>query len=206
MELRFEFAKLADREGANMSLLCRRFEISRSTGYKWLRRYRAEGKAGLQDRSRRPHSSPAKTPEHIEEAVCALRDEHPAWGSQLRSRGGPGSLHDPAAAHCPAEAASVRKTPTRPPATSASRKSGPGRASADGLPWATSSWKAAGRSATTHRAVVDDHSRFAVALKACGDQQRQTVQKHLRGAFGTLRAASSSGRCCRRSLPPRRRP
>ena len=60
MELRLEFARIADREVVNMSQLCRRFGISRSTGYKWLRRYRAEGKAGLRDRSCRPHSSPGK--------------------------------------------------------------------------------------------------------------------------------------------------
>ena len=32
--------------------------VSRATAYKWLRRYRAEGEAGLLDRSCRPHRSP----------------------------------------------------------------------------------------------------------------------------------------------------
>jgi transposase InsO family protein len=32
--------------------------ISRATAYKWVRRYRAEGEAGLADRSSRPHRSP----------------------------------------------------------------------------------------------------------------------------------------------------
>src|SRR6266498_3884990 len=32
--------------------------ISRATAYKWLRRYRAEGPAGLEDRSARPHRRP----------------------------------------------------------------------------------------------------------------------------------------------------
>ena len=36
--------------------------ISRATGYKWVRRFRAEGTAGLADRSSRPHRSPRATP------------------------------------------------------------------------------------------------------------------------------------------------
>ena len=42
MSLRREFVELASQEGANMSELCRRYEISRKTGYKWLGRCSAE--------------------------------------------------------------------------------------------------------------------------------------------------------------------
>jgi putative transposase len=50
--------------------LCRRHEISRKTGYKWIRRYEREGPDGLEDRSRRPEGCPwAADPELIEEAV-----------------------------------------------------------------------------------------------------------------------------------------
>ena len=41
-------------------LVCRRCGISRPTLRKWLRRYQADGEAGLLDQSRRPHSSPAQ--------------------------------------------------------------------------------------------------------------------------------------------------
>lgn len=51
MSLRREFVELAQQEGANRRALCRRFGISRPTGYRWLRRYQAEGAAGLQNRS-----------------------------------------------------------------------------------------------------------------------------------------------------------
>ena len=47
--------------------------ISASTAYKWRRRYRAEGLAGLQDRSSRPNASPNKTPGDVEAKVIALR-------------------------------------------------------------------------------------------------------------------------------------
>ena len=33
-----------------MSELCQRFEVSRPTGYKWVERFRSEGRAGLADR------------------------------------------------------------------------------------------------------------------------------------------------------------
>jgi len=54
MSLKLEFVQLADEADVNVSALCRRFDISRKTGYKWLRRYRE----GLKERSRRPNRSP----------------------------------------------------------------------------------------------------------------------------------------------------
>ena len=54
MSQRLEFVQLAQQPGVNFRQLCRRFGISARTGYKWLARYRAEGPAGLADRSRRP--------------------------------------------------------------------------------------------------------------------------------------------------------
>jgi transposase InsO family protein len=49
--------------------------ISRATAYKWVRRYRAEGEAGLLDRSSRPHRSPRRVPEATEAAILAARAE-----------------------------------------------------------------------------------------------------------------------------------
>ena len=47
--------------------------VSRATAYKWLRRYRAEGAAGLVDRSSRPQTSPTRTSTEREAAIVALR-------------------------------------------------------------------------------------------------------------------------------------
>ena len=47
--------------------------VSRATGYKWLRRYRTEGTAGLVDRSSRPHRSPHRTPDATAADVLAAR-------------------------------------------------------------------------------------------------------------------------------------
>jgi len=47
--------------------------VSRQTAYRWARRYRAEGEAGLLDRSSRPHHHPRRTSHGREAKVLALR-------------------------------------------------------------------------------------------------------------------------------------
>jgi transposase-like protein len=87
MSQRHEFVLLADQEKANVRQLCRQFGISSATAYKWLRRFRAEGVQGLQELSRRPNNSPARTAKEIEKAVISQRHKHPAWGGRkLRAR------------------------------------------------------------------------------------------------------------------------
>lgn len=87
LKLRKEFVTLATRKQANMSQLCRRFGISRKTGYKWLRRWEESGEDGLKDRSRKPKTSPDQTPEHIEEHVLKTHHTYSEWGSRkLRKR------------------------------------------------------------------------------------------------------------------------
>jgi transposase InsO family protein len=53
--------------------------VSRATGYKWVRRYRAEGVAGLADRSSRPRRSPRRTPPAEVGRILAARGEL-RWG------------------------------------------------------------------------------------------------------------------------------
>ena len=59
---------------------CRRFAISRRVGYKWLKRYRAEGVSGLQDRSRAPLEPAHAVTAVIAERCLAVRWAHPTWG------------------------------------------------------------------------------------------------------------------------------
>jgi transposase InsO family protein len=47
--------------------------ISRATAYKWVRRYRAEGPSGLEDRTSRPHRSPRKVADAVEAEILAAR-------------------------------------------------------------------------------------------------------------------------------------
>ena len=62
LDSRLEFVGLAEAGGVSVAELYRRFAISRETGFQYLRRYREAGEAGLQDRSRRTHSSRYRTP------------------------------------------------------------------------------------------------------------------------------------------------
>jgi transposase InsO family protein len=85
VSIRLEFVSLAAQEGANRRELCRRFQISPKTAYKWLDRF--DGKpASLLDRSRRPHSSPERTCSAVEQAVARVRTEHPEWGARKIAR------------------------------------------------------------------------------------------------------------------------
>ena len=61
--------------------LCRRHNISRQKGYKWLERYEVEGPDGLLDRSHRPHSCPHGTEPFVLEAAFELRRARPRWGA-----------------------------------------------------------------------------------------------------------------------------
>ena len=50
--------------------------VSRQTVHKWVRRFRAEGDAGLADRSSRPHSSPTRTSVKVAARITAARVKH----------------------------------------------------------------------------------------------------------------------------------
>ncbi len=87
VSLRQEFIRLVQQKSVSVSELCRRYSVSRKTGYKWFGRYRREGPASLPDRSRRPHQYPGRTPAGLEAVLVALRQQHPAWGARkLRRR------------------------------------------------------------------------------------------------------------------------
>ena len=58
VEQRKKFVQEYESEAWTMAELCRVYEISRETGYKWIKRSRAEGEPGLQDRSRAPLRHP----------------------------------------------------------------------------------------------------------------------------------------------------
>jgi transposase InsO family protein len=77
-ETRAEFVKRAISGEATVTDLCKVYGISRTTAYKWIRRYH-KGES-LRDKRRTPKASPNKTPEGIEELILKTRDEHPAWG------------------------------------------------------------------------------------------------------------------------------
>jgi putative transposase len=64
----------------SMVELCARYGVSRKTGYKWLTRFEAEGRAGLRDRSHAPHHCPHRIAAELAALLCATRRAHPTWG------------------------------------------------------------------------------------------------------------------------------
>ena len=80
METREQFVAEVMEARETVSALCRKYGVSRKTGYKWINRA-AEG-LQLCDQSRRPYQQPSKTAEDIEQKVIQMRLDHPAWGGK----------------------------------------------------------------------------------------------------------------------------
>lgn len=80
-----------------------RYGTTRQSLDTWRTRFKEEGIAGLADRSRRPHTSPAKLDADVEALICRLRREHPRWGARRIShelgRHGPGRVPSRATVH-----------------------------------------------------------------------------------------------------------
>ncbi len=185
MSLREEFVRFALAEEANMSALSRRFGVSRKTGYKWLARFRQEGRGGLRNLSRRPQHSPAHTAAVLEQVIVALRAEHPAWGARKLHR----RLQDLGYPGLPAVSTTHRilqRHDCLPVGPNAAHR-----------PWQrfehphpNDLWQMdfKGHFPTqTQRChpltVLDDHSRYAVGLYACANEQTACVQTALTRSF-----------------------
>ena len=183
---REEFVVLASVEGANMSRLCDRFGVARKTGYKWLKRFREEGKAGLGDRSRRPLRMREPTSSEMESKVLSLRAEHPCWGGRkIRRR-----LQDLGEQQVPA-ASTITAILHRHGQISAEESLKRQEFSRFERSAANELWQMdfKGQFKMTNArwcyplTVLDDHSRYSLVLAACGNQQRATVRGHLQQAF-----------------------
>ena len=182
MSERREFVGFASQEGANISALCDRYGISRKTGYKWLARAAAQ-EGDVADQSRRPRVSPNQTPAAMEERILALRAEHPAWGGR--------KLHHRLVA------IGIPGVPAPSTITAILRRHGllaPEPPPRDFLrfehPAPNDVWQMdfmGHRSLDSGRVhpwtLLDDHSRFALGLAACANEQHATVTTQLTAVF-----------------------
>ena len=182
MDHKQEFVRLASLEGANVSLLCQRFGIGRTCGYKLLKRFLLEGDAGLEERSRKPLASPMRSAAAAEAAVVALRQRHPAWGGRKISKRLEGE-HDVAASTV----------------TGILRRHGMelGRFGGGAKAFTRFEHKAPNdlwqmdfkghvpmREGRLHPlTVLDDHSRYSLVIGACDCEVTETVQAHLIKVF-----------------------
>lgn len=186
MSLRQEFCALAGVPGMTITELSARFGISRKTAYKWLQRRQAEGDAGLDDRSRRPQTSPRQTPPAMVERVLEVRAVY-GWGGRkisiyLRQLGvaeapAPSTITAILARHG-AERAETRLAvpPTRWQRFAADQP--------NDLWQLDFKAPAPVREGTIHPLLIlDDHSRFVVGLRASPNQQHDTVRAALTAVF-----------------------
>lgn len=60
--------------------LCRQYEISRQTGYKWIERFYHKGFEGLRNRNRAPLHQACKTESVLVKEILNVRLERPTWG------------------------------------------------------------------------------------------------------------------------------
>lgn len=182
---RKEFVFLAMREGANISELCRRFGISRRTGYKWLTRHRGGGEDWALDRPRRPRRMPGRTAPEMEELVLSVRDQHPRWGGRKIERrlidlGFEGVPRPSTITAILARHGRLRELE--------GKKRGPMKRFQREAP--NQLWQMDFKGhfpiavGSCHPlTVVDDHSRFALLVDACGDEKADTVKSRLIPAF-----------------------
>lgn len=195
MSLRTEFVTLASKPNANISQLCRRFGISRPTGYKWLHRWKSDGIKGLVDQSRQPHQSANQTPLAIEQLVIDARNTHQNWGGRKIKRWLADEITrdniDIDAEQIPAAStitAILKRHDLLDPPETPSRK-GPWKHFE--YPYPNDLWQIDFKGEFALKddslcfplTIVDDHSRYSIAVQACGNQRGETVQPHLKDCF-----------------------
>ena len=66
----------ADEISKSVAATCRHYGITRQTFYTWEKRYKAEGEAGLLERSRAPKSSPSVTNSEVVGKIIYLRQNY----------------------------------------------------------------------------------------------------------------------------------
>lgn len=186
MSLRHEFIERTQLEEINISELCREYNISRKTGYKWIRRYRETGVEGIIDRSKQPKTSPKRTKPEIEATIIQKRRNNPTWGGYkiktVLERVGQEGLPSHSTINC-----IIKRNDMVNPKESIKHK--PFQRFEREQP--NELWQmdfkghfalAAGGSCHP-LTILDDHSRFLLGLQACSNETHETVKAQLSNIF-----------------------
>lgn len=180
-EQRVRFVVEAAQHTRSFKELCAAYEISRPTGYLWLERYREQGVAGIAERSRKPHRSPRQTSGELERQVVELRLRYPDWGARklqvMLAREGVelprNTIHRILLRHD-----LVREEERHSPAVQRFEREQPNQL------WqmdfkGPKGWP----QPVGPLSVLDDHSRYLIALAANGSTRGEPVQHQLEEAF-----------------------
>jgi len=184
--IRFELVKLAQQRELSVREVCRRFRVSAPTAYKWLQRFAADGMAGLEDRSHRPHQQPRRSSAELEQRVIELRRRYPVWGPRKLRK----LLSRTMAAPLPSAStvsAILRRHGLLAAGAPATASPAPRRFE---YPAPNELWQmdfkghfALRRGRCHPLTVLDDHSRFALGLSACADEREVTARERLSAVF-----------------------
>ena len=79
-ETRLTAVRLHLEEGYTLGMVSEELGASTDTIWKWVHRYKTEGRAGLEDRPCWPGSRKARPPTPIHEQIVRVKQEHPGFG------------------------------------------------------------------------------------------------------------------------------
>jgi len=183
-EDRREFLEEFGRPGVNRRAVCRTHGISAKAGYGLWNRYRAEGDAGVQERSRRPHRSPARLDAEVEGWILAIRDDLRCGPRKIRWH-----LEQQGCAHVPAR--STIEAVLRRNARIASRVTYSRTLQRFEHAQPNQMWQMDFKGHFPLRngqrchplTILDDHSRYLIELHACADERVETVRDRLKLRF-----------------------
>jgi Integrase core domain/Homeodomain-like domain len=170
---------------------CRKYGISRKTGHKWLARYKADPAAPLRDRSRRPQRCPRRAAADLEQRVLAVRDQY-GWGAgKIRDFLRNQAADDPralAALPCERTVGNILRRHGRI-ADGPHEPKAPPQFFARSRPNALWQCDFKGPVEVARRqlhpfTVLDDHSRFLLALRPCPDVTMASAWAVLWDTFG----------------------
>lgn len=183
MEQRIEFVIRASQMGVNLSGLCREFNISRPTGYTWLRRFQEAGSVvNLAEKSRRPHRSPNRTARDMESLILKLHRKNFGLGGKkihkiLTDKGykiSPITVH-----RILKRNGLVKHRISNKPATKRFERDKPNKL-----------WQMDFKGPFNNRtqrciplSILDDHSRYLVGLYALRNTKAKTVHTSLVNCF-----------------------
>jgi len=182
-EIRLAFVHQVESLHCSVTKACADFGISRKTGYKWLKRYRQCPTEPLADRSRRPCSSAVATPENVEKAILRVRAEY-GWGARkihaFLSDKVPNLPSAKTVGNVLRRNGCITRRPTEPRTPQFFEHAEPHQL-----------WQCdhkgpleVGRRKVHPLTVLDDHSRYLLALKPCTDLTMKTAFGVLWDAFG----------------------
>ena len=180
-EQRVQFVVAASRREKSLSALCEEFNVSRPTGRLWLQRYREQGIAGIAERSRAPQHRPTQTATWLEARVVELRRQYPDWGARklqvLLSRQGleltRSTIHRILLRH------GLVQEQDRHPAAAQRFE----RGQANELWQMDFKGPLQRGDETGPLSVLDDHSRYVIALQAMQTLRGEAVREQMEGAF-----------------------